>query len=475
MKVIGPFLLGVMAAACLLAPASWADAETCTLKLKRLESAAPRSATSAPDPTIMFRRTTPQRFYAQSGTSSRLMQFGVMAGAPAKPAFSEVISKEPAELKSDNPMREVITLGSNHYGFLIDLQIPPKDDESDAKPTCQLYFDANGNGDLTDDKVLQGEPPQARYPTGYAYFNFPRVDLTLDVDGEQAEYSFSTMVQSRQTGDFSYTVASIGAAAYLEGRIAIDGKDRTVVILDSNSNGRFDDEYKVRDDVRVSTGRVYTTTGDTLLLEAESAEGVESSVPRMTSASVSRLLAIGDGFYDMELSEGATKLVIEPTSTPLGQVSIPSKGFSAVICGELGIIQVRADEDSETVTLPEGEWQLISYSIRQIVDAKPATGADSPARPATYSQVSAYGTTDCKRLMVKGGQTVDLPFGAPFRPVVTSSPLRSGSDAALSMTLIGSGGEQCSGLIVNGKKPDSPTFTITADGQEVETGAFEYG
>ena len=73
MKVIGPFLLGVLVAAFVLAPASLADAETCTLKLKRLEPAAPRTATSTPDPTILFRRTTPQRFYSQSGTTTRLM------------------------------------------------------------------------------------------------------------------------------------------------------------------------------------------------------------------------------------------------------------------------------------------------------------------------------------------------------------------------------------------------------------------
>ena len=48
--------------------------------------------------------------------------------------------------------------------------------------------------------------------------------------------------------------------------------------------------------------------------------------------------------------------------------------------------------------------------------------------------------------------------------------------ARLEMSLVGCGGERCSGLIVDGRQPDKPEFTIsTADGQQVEQGNFEWG
>ena len=48
--------------------------------------------------------------------------------------------------------------------------------------------------------------------------------------------------------------------------------------------------------------------------------------------------------------------------------------------------------------------------------------------------------------------------------------------AALEMSLIGSSGEVCSNLTVDGGQPPKPEFTITDDkGKVVEAGSFEYG
>ena len=46
----------------------------------------------------------------------------------------------------------------------------------------------------------------------------------------------------------------------------------------------------------------------------------------------------------------------------------------------------------------------------------------------------------------------------------------------LQMSLIGSAGERCTGLIVDGGRPPKPEFTITdPQGKVVQTGNFEYG
>jgi hypothetical protein len=73
-----------------------------------------------------------------------------------------------------------------------------------------------------------------------------------------------------------------------------------------------------------------------------------------------------------------------------------------------------------------------------------------------------------------------LPYGPPFKPVVTAFPAFNPSEkdvkqAQLQMSLIGSTGESCTDVMVGGDRPPAPKFTITAKGDVVETGTFKYG
>ena len=70
-----------------------------------------------------------------------------------------------------------------------------------------------------------------------------------------------------------------------------------------------------------------------------------------------------------------------------------------------------------------------------------------------------------------------MPFGPPYKPVVK----RLGFDGreegrALALSLVGSAGEVCTNLMVDGGRPAKPEFTITdAEGKVVQQGNFEYG
>jgi hypothetical protein len=133
----------------------------------------------------------------------------------------------------------------------------------------RLYFDLNHNGDLTDDRVIEGDPAEGDFPKGYWWYQFPRVDLTLDVDGTKVEYAFflsaySQTVTSGASEPTGLVAASLQVAACREGRITLAGKTRHVVLLDFNSNGRFDDVVTVRTSSR---GRATPVYGDLLLLD----------------------------------------------------------------------------------------------------------------------------------------------------------------------------------------------------------------
>ncbi len=135
----------------------------------------------------------------------------------------------------------------------------------------RLYFDSNHNGDLTDDKVIESEasPGMVVFGGNYARFSFPQVELTVDADGTPVDYAFTISGYMMVQPQFSYAGVQLNAAAYREGDITLDGKPHHVVLIDYNSNGRFDDQIKIQSNVRGSGGQIYPQQGDMLLVDPD--------------------------------------------------------------------------------------------------------------------------------------------------------------------------------------------------------------
>ena len=132
------------------------------------------------------------------------------------------------------------------FGFVLD----QKDEKS--KGYDRLYFDLNGNGDLTDDRPIDAASTK-QLPVivaSYTQSHFPRVDLSIDVDGKKLDYSFFLELVTYGSGEVRYVSASLTAAVYRRGEITLDGKKWTVALLDHNSNGRFDDLTSLRENIR---------------------------------------------------------------------------------------------------------------------------------------------------------------------------------------------------------------------------------
>ena len=198
MRIPARFLVGAaVASLAILAAAAVVRAETCTLELKRVDQQNPQKSD------YVFRAANPQRIFVQIGKDG-----DPIGNQEPVAAFKRIVKKEP-KYRSEHPFRAVLKLGSQEYAFALDA-IPPAN--KDAKPAAEktkkeekpktgrasapvpigynrLYFDLNHNGDLTDDKPIDMEPQQGPRRVG-SFFQFPRIDLTIDDAGTKLDYSF---------------------------------------------------------------------------------------------------------------------------------------------------------------------------------------------------------------------------------------------------------------------------------------------
>jgi hypothetical protein len=416
-------------------------AQEVSMKLLRLDQPKGKTRSKAAAPTAYFLSlTAPQQFY---------MQLGTQAGAN-EAEFRRTVKKEPT-YEAPAPFRGVAKLGSGRYCFALDAV------GTRAGGYNRLYFDLNGNGDLTDDKPISAATV-ASPSAGLSQSQFPRVDMAIDVDGQSAEYSFLLSAICRQSPSPAYVNVSLYAAAVREGYLT-QGKNRTrLLLLDRNSNGRFNDL------VSIQAGGA-PTEGDLLLINPN----VKSRYSGDASMSgdrnlVGKTTCIGKEFYRMEIPPGGERLKLTPAKLTLGSVANSSPAYRAVLLSEdYGVVIVSGVKDQK-VPLPEGTWRIASYTID-------ASGARSGARTA----VAATFRGQSPAATVSKAETAQLMFGAPFRAVVTAART-SGNKVYLSLAIVGVGGEQCTSLFVNGARPPPPRFAIKDKaGKIVQQGSFEYG
>ncbi len=573
----------IVTAGVFLATAVASMAETYTLTLKRRETG---SAASGPA-SFVFWSVQPQYFYVQmvADENGRWRPAGPDSQADA---FKRIVKKEP-KYQSENPFRGVVKLGSQEYAFALDVVAPkaaPKAKKADAKKaaatTCanggdvvvslvatsdaseaapaakpgssstaekprpkpapardfsynRLYFDFNRNGDLTDDKVIE-VPADSKQSVAiaspsmsYVRFEFPRVDLTIDVEGTKVDYAFHLDGYSYSSAKSGNVMVSVSSAICREGDITVEGKRHHVVLLDNNSNGRFDDLSKISSNIHMASGQLYAEPGDTLLIDPKTSPGTFDS-PYDSNSSDYRYplaeIALIDGkWYDLKVSPAGDKLTLNPSTAAVGSVSNRNDFRGLIYSDGKGFLKIHGTKGAP-IPVPEGQWKLFSYTITQVnrppepakpsakagaekgpADTKSADGksADKTAKAKQGSLFSALGqmitggsrqsegpsfasataTDKYKAVTVRKGATVELPFGPPYKPTVTAmsyyavpqaGPGGKAEQLSLEMGLVGVGGEQCTNLMVKGSRPGKPEFTITdPGGKVVQQGNFEYG
>ena len=435
------YLAGVVAITGWLALLAPAGAETCKLESKQIDRTN-LSGSSRTNFDYWFQATRSQSFFMQIGGPAGMVRGSQQEGVPE---FSKVIKKEPTEYNSQHPLRGVAKLGSQYFGFVLDAaekdDADKKEDQkkedvkddgaskkeqedatSNAKKAAEaaklmksvaygrLYFDVNHNGDLTDDPVIESKTARNQ-SINYISATFPNVDLKIDVDGKEIDYAFSMNVYSYATTQYSYANASLNAAAYREGEMEIDGKKYRVVVVDYNSNGRYDDQAGINESVKLSDGTVYPTIGDMLYLIDPNAKPGRYANPYDATSNdamfyVAKQVQLGGRFLDLKVSPAGDELSLTPSTTPVGFVMNPNQGYRAIVYGEQGFLKVVGDESGKA-PLPVGDWRLASYTIDKTGLAEPEKDVQQDGSLLDTLKRVIGGSTSSPRgvTMVSAGQT----------------------------------------------------------------------
>ena len=521
---------GIVAAVCLLGLAASALGETCSLELKKVEGA----ATSRSN--YLYRATSSQHFYKPIGQNVHMPQ------QPGVAEFKDVIEKEPENYQAEHPIRGVVKLGSLDFGYVLDSSVKAEKDEeekaeeaekeAEAKkekeekesgswlsglanmlmgekkkkqqqekkkafvpvPYDRLYFDLDHDGDLTDEKVIEAESSRNANNNTYFSTSFSRIDVPIEIDSKELDYAITLRVTAYGSGDHGYVNGSVNAAAYRQGEITLDGKKHQILLIDFNSNGRFDDVSEINKSVRTPDRRVYASAGDRLYVDPDLEASMRNPYDVTTGDDlfdVGHLVYLGDRFYKMTVTPAGDKLTLEPSKAAVGFVSNPTKDFCAVVYGDDGMLKIRSDESGKA-PVPVGKWKLKNYTLdrtgfekekKAAPKAEPsildvltdALGPTAEARAPRSTTVAATATSKYEAVEVKEDETVEMPFGPPYKPKVDVQYRQGANQVSLGLSLIGTAGEACTDMRVSGKRPGKPKFTISAGDEVVVEGDFEYG
>lgn len=369
--------------------------------------------------------------------------------------FERLVKKEP-EYRGALPCRGVLKVGDGQLLVALDSwQLKGGYDT--------LYVDFNRNLDLTDDEPIHLAQPDARV--------FPPVAIKVGEGSDAFTWAFTAYAYQRNlAGQRSYGHAQFRASTYREGSVELDGKTVRIVLLDYNSNGRYDDATTVDPAGVASTGLLYARTGDHLLIDPDD----EPPVYRyyyMTSLlarhPISRLACIGGKFYQCSVAPSGATVEFEPVECPMGSLAFDAPSWQALLLGEAGVVKV-VGERGRPAPLPAGEWKLVEYTAYY--------GPREARNAEDLTLVAARGAVDAPAIVVEAGKSTSAPWGPPYRLGVVAAPVPQGSTCELSLRITGRAGEVCNNLLLKGERPGPPTFVIAApDGRKVESGVFEYG
>ena len=345
----------------------------------------------------------------------------------------------------------------------------------------RLYFDADADGNLREEKPIEAKTRQRGDKRRYA--TFEAIEARLPCDGKTLPYRFEFQVR---TYDLSQMRTALDQEAlrravrsysitkcHLQATFQIDGKNYVLMLSDGDGNGLFAECGKVTTYSR-STGKRFYASGDRLYLTADRTIQSHDGLP------CANTVAIGDKAYRIECPPARDKVILTPVANKASMGALTFEGLSRA-SANVALYDpdakriVSAFAADAPLSLPTGHYQILQY-------ARLAT------KDGAQWVLSAYGSPDGSACDVAAGKKGALKAGTPYAPMASARTYgsRNNPQVDLSMVVRGAGGEEMrslrllsgkpAGIAMDGSRVRAPGYVVKdANGKTVAEGKMEYG
>jgi hypothetical protein len=388
------------------------------------------------------------------------------------------------QLTSKQPIYAFAQLGDKNCLFILDRR------EADDFFYNRLYFDANGNKDLTDDPVIDGSFTVRN--DGLCEAEFPPVDTKVDLGGRLSPYSFCLDVTyfcldlrgsgrpdreiSRDLVDNFFHFRLVANCSY-SGKFDLEGQTYRVFLGDGNVNGRFDDKLTVSRGVETDECSPQLEAADHFYLTSGKEIGVYDVLP------CGNLLMVNSRLFEINISTAESRMTLTSVTENLAPLKLAMAVERIGIYTEDGENCVMMYRPATEALIPKGRYRLLHYTALR----KDAQGDEW--------LLAAQATERSPSATVRAGSSGVFNFGEPYLPVVevpgsARQDVRDGAaQVGIAFTVEGAGKERLGELTrvsgnrtriplseENPNRPKEPTYkVIQPDGQIVAQGSFEYG
>ena len=449
---------------------------------------APRAAVALEVPLeyVKFGDRTGGRVFQPFGYSQLTVSLARPAGEWRLPAF-----------QSPQPLFALVTLADGQRLVAFD-QVAGKEDGATGQLLRdfgvsakadefynRMYFDANGNRDLTDDAPVNGRPvfPESRDARS-CHVQFPSVDTTVQRDGQAVPFRFRVYLEGtglqdgspgRLTDLYPHVQARLMLGCCYAGTFRLGTHAYSFQLADMNCNGSCGDAGRISD-IRYGgeVPRRFYTRGDELFIRRDGRPDEEDG------EILGDYLLLEETLYEVRVSEAARRLTLTPVAVPLLPVQLGGATHRSALWMPDRQRMVTLVGAGDRVLLPAGQYQLVHYQLRQ----KDSAGA--------VWQLEARGSAENAGATARNGATPQLKFGEPYTASVAVSArqrTRLDADLNLAFSLRGAGDEavtsfrreagRSASIAMSTRSPylpKEPSYRILqADGEIVAQGDFEYG
>ncbi len=298
-------------------------------------------------------------------------------------------------------------------------------------PYDNMYFDSNGDGELSDEKVIKANQAESNY----SYLG----PVPVYFEGEDGPITYHLNFRFIVGRDNIPTQVHVTSGGWYEGYVKVDGKKKFCMLIDYNANGTFDDksiQWSKCDRIRIG------------------------KKDERDTRFVGNYIEIDGDFYRPEIARDGAYIKLEAAEDiRFGKVKMQEAitGFSAG--GENGLFAVRLEKG--TGELPVGKYCINYWAIER----KDEGGSTWELKGQWFDEKGNFEVSE-------NGET-ELAVG---EPVICSLTSREGdSRHYFDQGLRGELGERIS-LTRSGSRPRAPKLHIkSADGKYDRTFNFEYG